>query len=264
MPGVSAALAARPVVRLAPAGLAALVALAAPAGRVALLLAVLAVQAAVVAGFAYGAHAPVTVPAVALPTGVALAADAVLVARVDEPLLGPLVGIVSAGFVLAVLVQLGRRPPRTDLTTALTDTVAVAVVTAVAAGWLAVERGPGGADLVSTAAAAAAAGALVTAAVPDDDRLGDPRRRLTAMAAVALLGAVAGAAGGAVLGAALADVGAGNGTAVGAAVGSAVGLGVLVARALQSGTNPAPLLSASVPVTFGAPVAYALGRVLLG
>jgi hypothetical protein len=257
---VTTALAARPVASVAAVALAGLLAAGSLGGRLGLAAAVLLVQAVLLAGWTRELDVPVTVPAIALPAAVAIATVGVLVARVDEPVLAPVVGLVAVAFVLALLVQLARRPPRDRLTPALTATVTAAVLVAATAQWLAAGRGPGGSGLVAVAAAAAAAGALAALAPVT----------LAALAPVALpargvVAALAGAVVGAAAGSGVEAVGAASGAWLGAGVGAAVGLGTVAAGLLPGrGSRRSVLLGAALPVALGGPVVYGLGRLVVG
>ncbi len=240
------------------AGASVLLAVGAGAGLWALVLAVALVQAAMVVGWISLSDLTGVWPGAALAGGAGICADILLAVRREDPLLLPVIGVVAAGFVIAVLGQLARRPPRAGLVPLLTTTVAALVVSGAGALWVATERTSSGHDLVvllAVAGAGAALGAALAGGVPVSEAVGP------------LLAAAAGTLGGvaaALLASGPLDVSTWSATRSGAVIGALVALGTVVARYSAAPRPVPPLLAASVPVLLAGPAAYVVARLLQG
>jgi hypothetical protein len=216
-----------------------------------LLVAVLLVQGLVVGGW----HRSLDVPGAAggaVVAGAACVAADVLVLVEDDaerPLASvpPVLGLAVLG---ALAHQLVRRDGRPRLNASMSATVTVAAFGGLACAFLAVEASEGGAALVAAAAVAAglaAAGATLRA------RLHAPVGADALAVGVGVLGALAVAG--------LSDLALPTGLAVGLACAVAAWVGtVLVTR--TRGQDPG--LAGALPHALAAPVAYVLGRLLVG
>jgi len=220
-----------------------------------LLAALVVTQAVVVATWHRCLGVPGAAGGAAVAGATAVAADVlVLDGSSDQPLSS--VPAVLALAVLAALVhQLARRDGRDRLTASLTATVSLAALAALGSAYVAsldLEQGPG---LVSAAGVAAA---LVVAGVFARRRSGASRRYdiVVVPAAGAASAVVMVALEGLEVGPALAVSGV---SALVAWVAS-----VLVARAPGSGSREGAALGAGLPMLVAGPVAYVLGRLLVG
>lgn len=233
------------------AGFAGLVALAAITGTTALVVAVLVVQAGFLAGWMRLADVHAQQPGSALALAAAAAAD-LLAARggagVAGSPMGALAGLLGAAFLLALFVQLLRRDRRLRVTASLTATVTATVLTLSGALWLAPGHLAGGRHLVPVVASGLACGVLAVLL---------PGPWQVRAVAGALLGALAGAlvvlpgatggsssAGAALLGLAAAGVGAAG----------------LTAASYASLGRRASVVTATLPVLLGGPLAWVAGR----
>jgi hypothetical protein len=235
---------------VAPALAAALVVGAAAAPLV-LLFAVLLVQGLVVGGWHRSLAVPGALGGGLVAAAACVAADLLVLAEDDaeRPLesVPPVLGLAVLG---ALVHQLSRRDGRVSVNASMSATVTVAAFAGLACSYLAVEAGQGGAPLV---AAAAVPAGLVAAGATVRSRLHAPRWADTAIVGVGALGALVVAA--------LSDLDLSTGLAVGA--GSAVAAWtatVLVAR--TRGQDPG--LAAALPLALAGPIAYVLGRLLIG
>jgi hypothetical protein len=237
-----------PVAALALA--AALVAGAAAAPAV-LLVAVLLVQGLVVAGWHRALDVPGAVGGAVVAGAACIAADLLVLAddEAERPLASvtPVLGLAVLG---ALSHQLARRDGRPRLNASMTATATVAALAGLACSFLAVETTEDGAALV--AAAAVAAGVTAAAAVTRGQLHAPP----SADAGAVGLGVLA-----ALAVASLTDLDLGTGVAVGMGCAAVGWVGtVLVART----RGPDPGLAAALPHALAAPVAYVLGRLLVG
>lgn len=134
------------------------------AGRAGAAVAVFCAQVATAKGLFDEAALPDAVPPLAVVLLAALAGDLVLLGRNPDSGVGPLVGIVSAGFLVVLLLQMVRRPPRTRLTETVTCAAGALVVTGGASLWLVADlREASSGALLAVAAGGAAAACLAVA-----------------------------------------------------------------------------------------------------
>lgn len=134
------------------------------AGRSGAVVAVACAQVATGKGLFDEAALPDAWPPLAVVLLAAFAGDLVLLGRAADAGVGPLVGIVSAGFLVVLLLQMARRPPRTRLTETVTCAAGALVVTAGGALWLAADlREASSGVLLAVAAGGAAAAGLAVA-----------------------------------------------------------------------------------------------------
>lgn len=229
------------------AGLAGVLALAAYAGAVVLVLAVGLVQGLLIAGWHRSLRVPGAVGGMVVAGAASAAADVLLWLRDDPRPLTPATGVLGLTVAGAFLHQLTRRPPRHELTASLTATISLAVLGVLTALYIAAEGTRGGASLVAVVALAAGAARLVDL-LPLPALLRLPPGLLLAGAIGFLLGGVT-------------TVDARPGLLLGLAAGAAAqAAGVLVRR-----TGAADLYTAgALPIAIGGPVAYVLGRILVG
>lgn len=231
-------------------GLAVALALGAAAGSWVLALAVMLAQALVVTTW----HRVLEVPGAtggAVVAGVAaLAADGlVLDAEGDRPL-AALPAVLALSFVAGLVHQIVRRDGRERLNASLSATVALCVLTVPAATYVAVEASEAGAPLVTAAAVPAGIVAAATAL----------RRERGLGWWVGPAAVAAGAAVGLVL-----SVSTDLGLAAALAVAAAAGAAAWVADDLVGRTSrPHPALAGGLSQALAAPVAYVLGRLLVG
>lgn len=179
-------------------------------------------------------------------------AVAVVQRTTDEPYLRGVPIVFAFSVLLAFVNELLRRGGREQLVESVTGTVAGTLIAATAAGWVATQHTPGGANLLVAGALALAAGSAVSA-LPFH---GWTDAGITTGAAVA-----AGAVGGLVL--PLID------PVAGALLG--VGVGVLVSslqelfdRLPALSRRPAAVAALVVPVPVTGILVYVVGRVLVG
>lgn len=240
----------QPLAAAAALGLAVALVLGAATAPVVLLVAVVMTQGLLVAGWHRSLDWLGATGGAVVAGAAALGADlVVLAADGDRPLSG--VPAVLALSVLAALVhQLLRRDGRGRLVHSLAATVALAALAVLASSYLAAEAADGGAALV--AVAALPAGAVVAASV---------LRRRTGRSQWLDLAAVPAAAVLALAVPLLSDLAVVPGLviAVSAALVAWVA-GFVVARSAE----PDPALAAGLPLALAGPVAYVLGRLLVG
>jgi hypothetical protein len=218
-----------------------------------LLLAVLGAQALAAATWHRAAGLPGARVGAAVALVAAATADGVVVAADDDRPLRRLAGVLALVVIAGIGQQLLRPPPRRSATASFAATVTVAVLCVLGSVYLAVADLGHGAGLVAAAALPAAAVALVMA-LPGP---GGRRRRPPAALAAGLLAATVVAA--------AAALPAYDALVVGAAATGVGWVGALLARRLGAVRAPAVGLAvAAVPLLTAAPVAYVLGRLLLG
>ena len=227
--------------------LAGALALGAHTADVLLLLAVLAVQGLLIFGWHRALDVPGALGGMILSAATALAADVALLVRDDARPLTPVTGVLGVAMLGALVHQLTRRPDRARLTASLTATTMLVVLVALGALYLPAEETRGEAALVALVAAAtvAAAGAelLPSTAVV---------RGAVAVVVGLAVGAVFGGVTGLAMGSAL--------LAGGAAAAVAAAAMAFVRRA----ERPDLATSAALPLVVAGPVAYVLGRILVG
>ena len=217
-----------------------------------LLLAVLLVQGLLVAGWFPALRVPGAAGGQVVVGAAAVAADLAVLAADETRPLEHVAAVLGLALLAALAHQLVRRDGRVELTASLTATGAAAVLTGLAAAWLALDVSRAGTGLLVLAAAAAAAAAA--------RRPGGRGGRAGALGRVPRRGRRHRA-------------GRGRGgrhderlaspplwrPARGGAV--AARLAVLLANRAVA---PHPLLSAALPAVLVAPAVYLLGRVLVG
>lgn len=239
-----------PLAAAAALGLAVALVLGAATAPVVLLVAVVMTQGLLVAGWHrsldwLGAAGGAVVAGTA-----ALGADLlVLAADGDRPLSG--VPAVLALSVLAALVhQLLRRDGRGRLVHSLAATVTLAALAVLASSYLAAEAADGGAALV--AVAALPAGTVVAASVLRRRTGRSPWLDLAAVPAAAVLALAVPL---------LSDLAVVPGLVIAASAALVAWVsGFVVARSAE----PDPALAAGLPLALAGPVAYVLGRLLVG
>ena len=216
-----------------------------------LLIAVLLVQGILVVGWFPALRVPGAAGGQVVVGSVAVAADIAVLAADETRPLEHVAAVLGLALLAALAHQLVRRDGRVELTASLTATGAAAVLTGLAAAWLALDVSRAGTGLLVLAAAAAAAAPLADMAAGPAG-LGRWVGFLGAAAATGLAAVAVAATTSVSLAAALA---AGAGGAITAR------LAVLLANRAVA---PHPLLSAALPAVLVAPAVYLLGRVLVG
>lgn len=221
---------------------------------VVLLLAVVLLQATVVATWHRSLRVPGALGGMVVAGAAAVASDVVALAgEADRPLAGvpAVLGLVLPA---ALAHQLARRGGREQLNASLTAGVGLAALASLGCAYLAVGGAPAGSALVITAALSAALAVSATVApVP-----AAATRAPGLAAACAALALAVGVGVGAGL---VSDLTVGAGLAVAGAVGV---LALAAARLSRLAAVPRPELSAALPVLVGGPVAYLLGALLVG
>ncbi len=260
------------------AALGAMLALASVAGHTPLLVGVVLAQGLLLYGWYTVVDVPGRLLGCVLAGGAGLAADVAMRARGDDPSLGPLAGVLGLAAVGAIVHQLARTDGRTRVTASISATLALAALVVLGA-CLVAERGASHGQTVTVVAVLAAAAATVVAALPWSESVPTAGVEVGAVGAGTLAGALAGAAAG--------DL---RGTHV-VLIALAGALLAVVARraatyaaydAAQGEATPAPstrrvatrdarrqgeavlVLGSALPVVLVAPVAYVLGRLLVG
>jgi hypothetical protein len=227
--------------------LAGALALAAYAAEAPLALAVLVVQGLLVWGWYDALDVPGRTGGWALAGAAAVTTDVLLLVRDDTRALTPVAGVLAVAMLGAMVHQLGRRGGRQRLTESLTATMTLVAVATLGGLFVAAEQTLGGPALVALAAlsAAVAAGASM---VPL------PTALVTGLAA----------AGGLVLGllvAGITDLTVGPALVTGAAAAATAFAAITFVRRVK---QPDLATAAALPVLSVAPVAYVLGRILVG
>jgi hypothetical protein len=221
--------------------------LAAYAAEAPLVLAVLVVQGLLVWSWYAALDVPGRTGGMVLAGAAAATADVLLLVRDDTRELTPVATVLAVAIIGAIVHQLARRGGRERLTESLTATMTLVVLATLGALFISTEQTLGGAALVALAAlsAAVAAGASM---VPL------PTGLVAGVAAV----------GGLLLGllvAGITDLNAGPALTTGAAAAAtALAAITFVRRAKQ----PDLAATATLPLLSVAPVAYVLGRILVG
>jgi hypothetical protein len=216
-----------------------------------LLVAVVLAQGLVVAGWHRSLDVPDVRGGAVVGAAAALGCDLLVLVEAGDRPLSALPGLLAVAVLAALVQQLARRDGRDRLTASLAATVSLTSFAGLGATYLAASDGEDGLGLVSAAAVAAA---LVVAGDAARHRLGWPP----------LLGTlvVAGAAALAALAVVALDGVAGGPAAAVAATAAVVAWAatVLVARTAAPDLG----VTAGLPIVLAGPVAYVLGRLLVG
>jgi hypothetical protein len=227
--------------------LAGALALAAYAGQTLLTVAVLVVQALLVWGWHDALDVPGRIGGMILAGAAAATADVLLLVRDDNRPLTPVAGVVAVAMLGAMVHQLARGPGRDRLTASLTGTATLVALATLGALFVPVQQTLGGPALVTLAAVSAVV-AAAAALVP---------------LPTALVAGVA-TAGGLVLGVLVAVM---THLSVGAAlpIGAAAAATALAAITfVRRAKRPDLTTIGALPLLSVAPVAYVLGRLLVG
>lgn len=179
-------------------------------------------------------------------------AVAVVQRTTDEPYLRGLPIVFAFSVLLAFVNELVRRGGRERLVESVTGTVAGTLIAVTAAGWVATQHTPGGANLLVAGALALAAGSAVSAL---------PFHGWTGAGATTGAAAAAGALGGLVLPVVDPVAGALLGVGVGVLVSS---MQELFDRLPALSRVPAAVAALVVPVPVTGILVYVVGRVLVG
>jgi len=227
--------------------LAGALALAAYAGEAPLVLAVLVVQGLLVWGWYDALGVPGRTGGSVLAGAAAVTADVLVLVRDDTRALTPVAGVLAVAMIGAMVHQLARRDGRQRLTESLTATMTLVVLATLGALFVAAEQTLGGPALVALAAlsAAIAAGASM---VPL------PTALVTGIAAVGGLAL-------GLLAAGITDLSVGPALTTGAATAAAALAAITFVRRVK---QPDLATTAALPLLSVAPVAYVLGRILVG
>jgi hypothetical protein len=215
-----------------------------------LLLAVVLGQGLVVAGWHRSLGVPGAVGGMVVGAVGALVCDVLVLAGAGDRPLSALPGVLALVVLAGLVHQLARRDGRDRLNASLSATVAMTALAGLGATYLAASDGEDGLGLVSAAAVSAA---LVVAGSVLRARLGLPK---AVDLAVLLVAAAVSAAG--VLSSGLA-----GGPALAVAASAAMvawAATLLVARS----SAPDPGVAVGLPLVLAGPVAYVLGRLLVG
>ncbi|MGZ4614727.1 MAG: hypothetical protein ACXV4A_04135 [Actinomycetes bacterium] len=233
------------------AALAVSTALAALAPTWVLLLAVALAQGLLVSRWFAALDAPGSTGGMLVAGAAALAADVLVVVRDERHPLAPLAIVLGLTLVAALLMQLLRRDGRPRVTTSIVATTSLAVLAVLGAAHLGADLSRGGAALVVVAALAAGA-VTALAAVPLPWRWPTLVRSLAGLARAVLVALAVGA---------LSDLGVGTAALVGLACAATAALtGAFTSRLAR----PEPFVSAALPLLLVGPVAFVLGRLLVG
>jgi hypothetical protein len=227
--------------------LAGALALAAYAAEAPLVVAVLVVQGLLVWGWYDALGVPGRTGGSVLAGAAAVTADALLLVRDDTRALTPVAGVLAVAMLGAMVHQLARRDGRERLTESLTATMTLVVLATFGALYVAAEQTLGGPALVALAALAApvAAGASM---VP----LPTPLVTGVAAGGGLMLGLLA---------ATTTDLSVGPALTTGAAAAAAALAAITFVRRVN---QPDLATAAALPLLSVAPVAYILGRILVG
>lgn len=177
---------------------------------------------------------------------------AVVQRTVDEPYLRGLPVVFAFSVLLAFVNELARRGGRERLVESVTGTVAGTLVAVTAAGWVATQHAPGGANLLVAGALALAAGSAASAL---------PFHGWTGAGVTTGASLVAGGLGGLVLPVIDPLAGALLGIGVGVLVSS---MQELFDRLPALSRRPAAVAALVVPVPVTGILVYVVGRVLVG
>jgi hypothetical protein len=221
--------------------------LAAYAAEAPLALAVLVIQALLIWSWYDALDVPGRSVGSVLAGAAAVTADVLLLVRDDTRALTPVTGVLAVAMIGAIVHQLARRDGRERLTESLAATMTLVVLATLGALFVATQQTLGGPALVALAALSAgvAAGASM---VP---------------LPTALVAGIA-AAGGLVLGllaAAITDLSVGPALTTGAAAAATALAAIMFVRRMK---QPDLATAAALPLLSVAPVAYVLGRILVG
>ncbi|HEU4676155.1 MAG TPA: MoaD/ThiS family protein [Motilibacteraceae bacterium] len=236
---------------------AALLTLGAGEGREVLVVALAVVQLALLAGWWSALRVPGRTGGLLLGALVALLADGLVLAAGSSP--APVPRVLGAAMLGLFAVQLARRDGRPDLVGSLTAGAAACALVGLSAALLAAGDLPDGTSLVA-ATALAAGGAAALAGLAGAARSG-AGRVLGVVAALAVAVGAGAAAGG------IGSVGPLVGALLGLAAGAVGALGQALGALLPGHrVEPIPTLAAAaaLPVLLAAPLAYVLGRLLVG
>lgn len=244
---------------LAAAGLTGVLLLGSVAGETTLALAVMVVQVVLLAGLVRHVGVPMARAAggLALLTGAAAALTAAY--RGGAAGFSLVAAILGLAFLGGIVLQLARRHGRNELTTSLTFTMTAVVLAVLLVPWVVLRTTPNGAVSVGVALAGVIAVCLVE--VFPGSR---PMWRLVGVIAAVGLGALLASI------QVLHDVAPPvNIMVLAALAGLLATTASAVVDRIQSesspgGTSRAVALRAALPVTFAAPAAYVLGRLLVG
>ncbi len=233
---------------LAAAGLSGLLALATLGGPWVLAMAVALVQGLLIAGWYRALQVPGYLGGTVLTAVAAVTCDVLVVVRDDERLLTPVTAVLGLTVVGGFLHQLLRRPERSRVTASLSATVTLAVAASLGSLLVAARETEGGGPLVVLVACAAGAAAALDA-LP----LPTWARAAIGVVVATLIGAVVATIAG--------DLGVVEGVVLGAAGGA---VAVLAAALVRRAPGERTLVAAALPLIGAGPVAYALGRILIG
>ena len=227
--------------------LAGALALAGYADEAALVLVVLVVQGLLVWGWYTALDVPGRIGGSALAGAAAVTADVLLLVRDDTRALTPVAGVLAVAMLGAMVHQLTRRGGRQRLTESISATMTLVVLATLGALFVAVQQTQDGPALVALAALSAgvAAGASMSPL---------PTALAAGIAAV----------GGLVLGllvAGMTDLSAGPAVSTGAAAAATALAAITFVRRMK---QPDLATAAALPLLSVAPVAYVLGRILVG
>lgn len=231
------------------AGLAAALVLGAVAAPAVLMLSLMLVQGVVVSRWFAALQVPGGEGGVVVAGLAGLAADLLVLLRDERRPLAPVGAVLGVTLLAALLHQLLRRDGRERVTSSVGATTTLAVLVVLATGHLGAILSEGGAALAVVAALAAGV-VVVLDAVP----LPVPRPARSAVALVVgtSLGVAVGAAG---------ELGAGTGALVGLGCAVTAAVATILARRTP---QPEPFVSAGLPLLLAGPVAFLLGRLLIG
>jgi hypothetical protein len=221
--------------------------LAAYAGETLVTLAVLVVQGLLVWGWHDALDVPGRIGGMILAGAAAVTADVLLLVRDDTRALTPVAGVVAVAMLGAMVHQLARGPGRERLTESLTATMTLVAVATLGALFVAAQQTLGGPALVTLAALSAAVAAAASL-VPLNTAL---------VAGVATVG-------GLLLGllvAAMTDLSVGSALPIGAAAAATALAAIMFVRRAK---RPDLTTVGTLPILSVAPVAYVLGRLLVG
>jgi hypothetical protein len=221
--------------------------LAAYAGQTLVVLAVLVVQGLLVWGWHDALDVPGRIGGMILAGVAAVTADVLLLVRDDTRALTPVAGVVAVAMLGAMVHQLARGPGRERLTQSLTATMALVAVATLGALFVAAQQTLGGPALVTLAALSAAVGVAASLAP-----LPTP------------LAAGVATVGGLVLGllvAVMTHLSVASALPIGAASAATALAAITFVRRAE---RPDLTTRGALPLLSVAPVAYVLGRLLVG
>jgi hypothetical protein len=227
--------------------LAGALALTAYAAEAPLVLAVLVVQGLLVSSWYAALGVPGRTIGSVLAGAAAVTADVLILVRDDTRALTPVTGVLAVAMIGAIVHQLTRRDGRERLTESLSATMTLVVLATLGVLFVATEQTLAGPALVALAAlaAAAAAGASML-----------PLRTGLVAGIAAVGGLVLG-----LLAAGITDLSVGPALTTGAAAAATAFAAITFVRRVQ---QPDPAIAAALPLMSVAPVAYVLGRILVG